>query len=485
MEKLSRALTGLMLALFALTLALALALAAQESLSRHELIPALLLGAGLCAGLLLLWRKRSCPTLLERWGRDKTALLLSLAFLLLNGAWLLYARVIPAGDYGRFWEDAVSLSQTGRLEGLPALYDALYPHILGYASFLGLLLRLFGSSVSVAEWANLLLSLGVGLCLFYACEKRFGLNTGARAFLLWTLCPSKLLYNALVLSEPLYTCLLLSFTLLLFSGMGEERPWVMGLLGALSGLLLRGMNMARPIAAVPIIALGIWILFLRGKDLSKGRSWLRWGLFFLLLLAIYLPTGKLWDAHVQTVTGYEPAGVPGYNIYVGFNEDTRGRYFDEDMVTFGNVLNGEAEGDPGLAQQGMLRLAKERIRSLGGRLPRLLLSKWKVFLGDDQAAVIFTESVLSPEAQRFLTLCCNTFYYGLLLLALAGAWNLWRMREQGSVLTAPLYVLGLTLAQMLVEVAGRYHYSVIPMLVLLAACAGGSASKAGEEHRKA
>ena len=31
----------------------------------------------------------------------------------------------------------------------------------------------------------------------------------------------------------------------------------------------------------------------------------------------------------------------------------------------------------------------------------------------------------------------------------------------------PLYVLGLTCAQMLVEVAGRYHYSLIPVLLLL------------------
>lgn len=32
-----------------------------------------------------------------------------------------------------------------------------------------------------------------------------------------------------------------------------------------------------------------------------------------------------------------------------------------------------------------------------------------------------------------------------------------------------IHVLGLTLAQMLVEVAGRYHYSIIPMLILIAA----------------
>jgi len=45
-------------------------------------------------------------------------------------------------------------------------------------------------------------------------------------------------------------------------------------------------------------------------------------------------------------------------------------------------------------------------------------------------------------------------------------------------LLAPLYILGLTLAQMLVEVAGRYHYSMIPMLLLLGQ---GTWKRAGEE----
>ena len=239
-------------------------------------------------------------------------------------------------------------------------------------------------------------------------------------------------------------------------------------------LILRGVNVARPIAAVPLIALGIWILFLRGRDLKKGRDWLRWGLFLALLLAVYRPTGALWDAHVQQVTGYEPAGIPGYNFYVGFNEDTRGMYSEEDMETFGRVLNEEAGGQPKAGQQAMFALAAERIRSLSGKLPRLLLSKWKVFLADDQAAVFYYGTHIPENLRGLGNLICNTWYYTVILLALAGAWRLWRRREQGSILTAPLFVLGLSLAQMLVEVSGRYHYSALPMLVLLAACAGGA-----------
>ena len=45
-------------------------------------------------------------------------------------------------------------------------------------------------------------------------------------------------------------------------------------------------------------------------------------------------------------------------------------------------------------------------------------------------------------------------------------------------LLLPLYFLGLTLAHMLVEVSDRYHYSLIPILIIFAAL-----GFAGEERR--
>jgi ABC-type enterochelin transport system permease subunit len=43
-----------------------------------------------------------------------------------------------------------------------------------------------------------------------------------------------------------------------------------------------------------------------------------------------------------------------------------------------------------------------------------------------------------------------------------------RSRKLSPGLLLPLYFLGLTLAHMLVEVADRYHYSLIPVLIIIA-----------------
>ena len=48
-----------------------------------------------------------------------------------------------------------------------------------------------------------------------------------------------------------------------------------------------------------------------------------------------------------------------------------------------------------------------------------------------------------------------------------------------AVLLLPLYFLGLTLAHMLVEVSTRYHYSLIPILIIFAAA---GLTRPGEER---
>ena len=66
---------------------------------------------------------------------------------------------------------------------------------------------------------------------------------------------------------------------------------------------------------------------------------------------------------------------------------------------------------------------------------------------------------------------------GCVLLALRGIFVLRRSSRLSACLLPPLYMLGLTLAHMLVEVSSRYHYSIIPVIIILAAFALGGSEK--------
>ena len=134
-------------------------------------------------------------------------------------------------------------------------------------------------------------------------------------------------------------------------------------------------------------------------------------------------------------------------------------------------------GSAAAAQDRMLAYARDRVESGEIDFPALFANKLRVFLGNDEGGAYYSLAGLNPRQYTLLAMASNVFYYFLLLLALGGALNIWRDRNKRALLLAPMYVLGLTLAQMLVEVAGRYHYSIIPMLVICAAFSCGERRK--------
>ena len=150
---------------------------------------------------------------------------------------------------------------------------ALFPHIFGYASFLSWFIRLLGPGELLAQGLNVLLTAVSGGFLFLLGRRWWGLPAGITAYLLWIACPSQTIYNSLILSEPLYTALILGVLVLLTAEEGK-RPIVRGVA---AGLALRWCNGVRPIAAVVIIALVLWRVLLKPEEWlleeAAGTGW--------------------------------------------------------------------------------------------------------------------------------------------------------------------------------------------------------------------
>ncbi|MBQ9733236.1 MAG: hypothetical protein IJV74_03265, partial [Clostridia bacterium] len=318
------------------------------------------------------------------------------------------------------------------------------------------------------------------LLIFYICLEIADADTAFLASLFWAVCPCKLMLNSLVFSEPLYTCLILLF-LLMFMQLhrditGDKKQWWMCLVeGALLGFLLQGINIVRPIAGILLIALFIWLVMLRGQELKKLSLWKSWLFVFAALLFTYSQSGNIWTGHVARLVGMEPAAVPVYNIYVGFNEATQGQWSAEDMDLLFSYMS-QPGVSPSMAQESLLPLLKERLVS-GIDYVQLFSSKLIAFMGNDELGG-YTYRFTRPEMFVKLGMVIgNVFYYGVLLLAVYGLCRLFREKQRSSFLLLPLYVVGLTLAHMLVEVANRYHYSIIPMIIIFAALALGRREK--------
>lgn len=232
--------------------------------------------------------------------------------------------------------------------------------------------------------------------------------------------------------------------------------------GILLGLLLRWFQMLRPAALIVVIALLLWRVLLSGKG-GRSRLWLG---CLTAMLSVYLLTGPVADLRVEQMAGESPASFPGYNVLMGLNQDSDGCWNEEDSQLL-SLYNDGPGATAQKVQRTMLENAKERALSGEIDYPALLWAKLGVFLGRDDMCVSYCAKGL-PHIIRY-QLLCNGFWYFSLLLAIGGGVRMWRRGERSFRLLAPLYTLGLTAAQMLVEVAGRYHYSLLPMLLLMGA----------------
>lgn len=475
MEKVSDILKKTMLSILLGVIFVALALIVREGLTSHSYLVALFLGAVWAGALLWFLRRR------ERLGRaeltagldaKKLALSIALFCFAINLVWVLIIRIKPFSDYDKYWQVAISLA-TGR-EIEDAWYIAMYPHILGTASFLSVFVKLFGQSVLLVSIVNVALTTLSGLLIFYICLEMADKETAAIASLFWALCPCKLMLNSLVFSEPLYTCLILAFLLMFMQlhksiAAGDKALWVCIVEGSLLGFLLQCINIVRPIAGIILIALFIWFVMLRGEELKKLSQWKSWLFAIAPLLFMYFSIGNIWTGHVTRLVGMEPAAMPIYNIYVGFNEATHGQWSAEDMDLLFSYLS-QPGVTPSQAQEMLVPLLKERLTS-GMDYWELFSSKLIAFMGNDELGG-YTYRFTRPELFVKLGMVIgNIFYYGVLLLSVYGLVRVFRRKIISSALLLPLYVLGLTLAHMLVEVANRYHYSVIPMYIIFAALA--------------
>ena len=383
---------------------------------------------------------------------------------------LLY--IEPDGDYRVFFEAAVDLLSGNKLR--EAQYIALFPHIMGYANFLKVMFQLF-CSTEISPFLNVLLhTMSAGLVFAIINTITGNIRHAYRGSLCYGLCPSALLYNIQVLSEPLYTMIiLLMFYLLLIVEkrlMDKYTPNLILFLGCgvVFGLLLHLINIIRPVSGILIIAMLIWLFPLSGNEVFiKNRKGAGFS-FLTMVIIVYYVSGMLWSSHIAEQLGEQPAKFPVYNVLTGFNQETSGTHSNADadlLMSFRDLPGATAES----AQMCLMDAVKERIKAFS--LPqyiRLVAEKMKIFAGQDDGGAGYAYSVLTTEQFRIMRWFSNVYYYNILIIALIQTVRSYTTKRGGVIVMVPLYIIGLTLAHILfLEVASRYHYSIVPLIIIL------------------
>lgn len=406
------------------------------------------------------WINRSNPIYI--------CLILSTLCLFVNGIFAFYFRPVQAADYRTFYQVAKDLA-SGSHPGMKD-YVAMFPHILGYSSVLSVFFRLFGQQLSVAVGLNVLLTVLSGILLFYLTLEMTDSFSATMIYLLWTICPSKMFYNTMSLSEPTYT-----FFILLFFWLTKQfelsihrrvRPTIVTLYASLAGIILAAVQATRPIGIIPILSLGLWLLFLSGQTVERKQLKV-WSGFFLVLISSFYIGNMVWCDYATKQLEQTPPSVPGYSIYVGFNLETNGSYSDTDMDLLQSRYFGEYNRNAEATQRSMFEDAKIRIINAKPFLSRLLPTKLCTLLGHDEGGVYYARESLSAKQYALGCVISNLWYYYTCLISIVGLIHIKKKQECGLIIIAIIFAIGLITAQLLVEVAARYHYVLISVLLLI------------------
>ena len=404
---------------------------------------------------------------------SKTSIILTLICIcfLVKWVWVFNFRIEPVVDYKVFYRLAKNLAENTDI--VRARYVAAFPHIFGYSFFLSMIFKVIGSGELVAPITNVVLTCISMIFIFGISYNISGLRAAVISSIFWILLPSQTIYNMFSLSEPLYTTLLLLawfISTVLLKKCNQLSIYKTAFLGIVSGLALGYANSTRPIAIIVVISFFIYLFILSFSNDDFKRSLKNKAIFLIVTLIVYFSFNNAFNSYIEKTLGQEIASTPGITLLFGFNQDTYGGWNTEDASKFSlRTDQDEIEGKSvNETQKHMIELLKERLLIEDIDYSKLMFNKFSHLWSHDSAALGYAHDTIADGLKSKLIVISNAFYYSIVLIALLTAIKLMNRREFNPLLIFMLFVIGLTFAHSIAEVAPRYHYAAMPSFIIIA-----------------
>lgn len=303
------------------------------------------------------------------------------------------------------------------------------------------------------------------LLVYLIAARIFDRRVGMAAGILLSFFPSQVYYTGTVLSEPLFTFLLLSALLVLLwhpwdrEGMSWQRLFV-------AGLILSAATMTRGITmAFPLLLLAVWWFYLH----SRKRAVLQALVVLAGILVLTVPWSIRNTLAFHQLTG--PSTNLGDDACIGNFNGATGKF-----LLYGKCF----EGFEGLSPEQVelqrnrdgVRTAIEDVVHHPVRMPVLIANKlyWLLYKDDDglwAAESYGNDYFISHPLREILGFAANSVYYATGFVAILGAAAFAFSRDirRAMLLASLLYVLALPLVFF---GDPRFHFPAIPLLVIIA-----------------
>lgn len=396
-------------------------------------------------------------------------LVLAVLTLLPRIVWVLTIDTTPVSDFQLYNDYAINVSH-GDFKSYPESYP-LFPFKFGYPLILGAIYRFSGQSLMAAKLFNILISLLVAFIIYRASAKLFNEKAGRAAGIIFGLWPAQIMYTSVLASEHVFI-LFFSMSITLFIQMqffnkGARRY----VLPVLMGIFLAFAHFIRPVSVILFPVLFVY-LFVVAKNTPLKRAIVS-KVFILLLVGVgFLTTIGVLNATVRNLTGVSILkSSSGFSLLVGTNFNSSGMYnADDEKIIYENNFDYEKIHGEGT------RIAIERILSNPKQFALLAEKKFIIQWASEDFAMLWSINNLNRETGVSSFILARAADAGLvlqlgyaILLLLAGAGFFLSYRNGMTIQFIILLLLGVFVAaHTLLEVQSRYHYSVIPLMVIAA-----------------
>ncbi len=397
--------------------------------------------------------------------RIDSRLVMALILLLAAGIRIHFINNLPTQpiyDYATYHLTAAHVSQ-GNWEALTLLEGKPW----GYSMLLGLVYKLLGVKLILAQYLNVILSL-ITIILIYLLVKRLvGQSYGLMAAFLYTLLPSQIFMNNVVNSEILFITLVISGIYFSIRFM-QDYSW--------RNLVFTGvfLGLSQVVRPVGMIYLLVFIVFLCLQLLPWHlKRVVKYG--FVILLSFYLmlvPFLALKSAVYKEVILWEK-GTFGMVFVMGTNVNSGGFWNREDYDYLKSLLI-KYDNNAERVNREAFKLALWRLSRSDDfkfMVPSKICNMWSIdTFGFEWANTDDTgEDIIKNEKSLRTYRGISQIFYALLLLLIVSHLASFPMERDAGYRYVMLIFLAFFLLHIFIEIQGRYHMPLTPFFLVILA----------------
>lgn len=411
------------------------------------------LGAACCVVLLLVhWTcRRISPKIF-------LIVFISLGFAV-RMTWIIWNPTKPESDFLLMYNAAL-MAVSGDFSFGNSAYFTSFPYQFGFTMYEALIIKLFGNSIFVLKFLNILFSVGSAVILYYSASKAFNETCGRIAMLIYLFyIPNIIMCSVLTNQHISIFFFLLGCFLLL------KRPHSI-LIGLFAGFAFSVGNLMRPIGIVYLAAIvlffvpilwGQWRTSPKKQGIAAASRLA--GVIAVFYLVQHLVSFSLISSGVTSNSLF--GGDKYWKFMVGLNAETIGGWNLDDA----RYANQYSFGDE--RHQAELARIKERLE----HKPEVVLLMGKKLVAmwgaPDSSAFWSLQGLDKGKLERLLKKWESPIYVLISMFGLVAMIALWRSRNYGDHLFYVSLLLMYAGAHLIIEIQTRYRLDLIPVMILL------------------